>query len=356
VTNGFTRRAWLASLPALAAAQRAHQTAKLARAPGEFLAFADPTTEARVVRLTNPANTSVLPAAANRLVSIRNRFLICTSDRAGPMAPFRLDLRLGLAHQLAEPTALVPESLSLDDKERSLYLLDGDTLGEIGMQSRKARTVAEDVSAFALGPGGRLFVVRSGKLQMLDVGGTIAEDVAPFCLPRPDGGGCVFLRRPSPGEVELWYAPLPVASGKPVRLAQGAVSNPFWSPQGRSVLFLREFDGPAGKVSEIHEARIDGTSEQCVAPTSNFAAFAPNGDASVFVGASRSRAQPTVVLLLRSTRREFTLCEHRSSDAGRVSPVFSPDSRRVYFQSDHEGKRALYSVNVELLVEPTPAA
>jgi oligogalacturonide lyase len=52
--------------------------------------------------------------------------------------------------------------------------------------------------------------------------------------------------------------------------------------------------------------------------------------------------------------RELTLCEHRASNPSAVSPVFSPDSRRVYFQSDHEGKSALYSVNVEKLVEPTP--
>ena len=123
------------------------------------------------------------------------------------------------------------------------------------------------------------------------------------------------------------------------------------------MLFLRDVEGRAGvKLSEIHEVSTDSPREECVASTSSFAAFAPNGDASVFVGASRSKAQPTVILLVRSVRRELTLCEHRARDARAVSPVFSPDSRRVYFQSDHEGKRALYSVNVELLVEPTPAA
>jgi oligogalacturonide lyase len=99
----------------------------------------------------------------------------------------------------------------------------------------------------------------------------------------------------------------------------------------------------------------DTGAEQRVARTSQYAAFAPNGDASVFVGASRSKAQPNIVLLLRAVKREFTLCEHRASHPALASPVFSPDSRRVYFQSDHEGKSALYSVNVELLVEPTQA-
>ena len=48
----------------------------------------------------------------------------------------------------------------------------------------------------------------------------------------------------------------------------------------------------------------------------------------------------------------MTLCQHHASRPASVSPVFSPDARRVYFQSDEEGKEAIYSVNVELLVEP----
>lgn len=369
MSNGFTRRAWLAALPSLAAAQKTIQTAKPLRAPGEFVAFNDPTTEARVVRLTHPASTSMLPAPANRFISVRNRFLICSSDRAGSMAPFRLDLHIGMAHQLAETGALIPESLCLDEKEHSLYLIDGNALREVGLQNRKPRTIAEEVSAFAPAAGGRFLVVRKRRLEFLD-GGTLAEDVAPFCLMRRDGGACVFLRQTSAQDREIWYAPMAAGSARPVLLAKGAVSDPFWSPGGKSVMFLREMDGPAGRLSEIHEVNIEGAVisqarttapnayalEPCIAPTSNFAAFAPNGDASVFVGASRSRAQPTIILLVRSVRRELTLCEHRSSDPRSVSPVFSPDSRRVYFQSDREGKRALYSVNVELLVEPTPAA
>jgi oligogalacturonide lyase len=95
-----------------------------------------------------------------------------------------------------------------------------------------------------------------------------------------------------------------------------------------------------------------GGAETLVTPTSQFAAFSPNGDGSVFVGASRSKAQPDVMLLLRSGHSEMTLCEHHASQPAQVCPVFSPDARRVYFQSDRQGKPAIYSVNVELLVEP----
>ena len=62
-----------------------------------------------------------------------------------------------------------------------------------------------------------------------------------------------------------------------------------------------------------------------------------------------------MLLLLRITRREFTLCEHKAANPETVAPVFSPDSRRVIFQSDRDGHPAIYSVHVDRLVEPTEA-
>ena len=76
-------------------------------------------------------------------------------------------------------------------------------------------------------------------------------------------------------------------------------------------------------------------------------------DSSVFVGASRSRASAYVLLLLRVTRRELTLCEHRASEPAMVTPIFSPDSQSVFFASDRHGKTALYRVHVEKFVEET---
>jgi oligogalacturonide lyase len=50
------------------------------------------------------------------------------------------------------------------------------------------------------------------------------------------------------------------------------------------------------------------------------------------------------------------LCEHRASDAAQVRPVFSPDSQRVFYQSDRDGKPAIYMVDVQRLVERTEDA
>lgn len=344
----------LALLPVAWAADTRKKTAPLVPV-GEFVPFLDPTTEARVVRLTTPSSSNWLPRAENRFISANRRFLVFSSDRSGRAAPFQLDLHAGLARQLGETSALAPRSLCLDAEQRALYLIDGGALKEIRLANRRMRTLVEGIDAFALAPAGEFVIARRGRLELLNARTAIAENVAPFCVIRPGGMGCLFVREESPENKEYWLAPL-AGNGPPVLLAKGRIACPFWSPGGKSLLFLRDIPSANALLAEIHEVIVDSGIERCVAATTQFAAFAPNGDASVFVGASRSKAQPTVILLLRSVKRELTLCEHRASHADSVSPVFSPDSRRVYFESDHEGKPALYSVNVEQLVEPTLGA
>lgn len=327
---------------------------------GEFIRIVDPLTENIVVRLTDPRFQSHLPAPVNRFISSQERFLLFSSTKAGRLAPFLADLRSGRSRQLAAPENLVSQSLCLDERERSLYLIDGTTLKEIALSNLKERTVAQDVGAFALwGHPPQIYVVRRDCLVRLSDGKTLAEGVNLPQIPvRPGGGGCLFGRGQVSDEQEFWYVPFSTGRQEaPRMLAKGKIWNPFWNPNGKSLLFLRAVDVNGVSTTEIHEAVPDATpdanTDQRVSRTSQFAAFAPNGDGSVFVGASRSKAQPAIDLLLRATPRELTLCEHRAASAQSASPVFSPDSRRVYFQSDREGNPAVYAVNVELLVEPT---
>jgi len=348
----------LAALPACLAAQTPRSPkAKPFPSVGEFVRFNDPTTETFVVRLTSLKSSSFLPAASNHFVSLKERYLIFSSDRGGSLCPFQLDLRTGAIREIATTVHLSADSLCLDPKEHWLYFLDGGQLRRTEIVKREskrqpAETVADEVSSFSIAQSGAVFLVRSGNLEKIDNAETVtlASGVGHTCLAQPGGKGCLFTRETSATEREFWYAA--GESVKPVLLAKGSVSDPFWSADGQSLLFLRDVVTSNVTLAEIHEVTLDGTGEHCVASTSQFASFAPNFDGSVFVGASRSKAQPNVVLLLRSAKREMTLCQHRSSRPSAVSPVFSPDARRVYFQSDEEGKPAIYSVSVEMLVEP----
>lgn len=323
---------------------------------GEFVRFFDPTTETTVVRLTDPHTSNLLSAPVNRSVSAKGRFLIFSSDRPGQLCPFHLDLRTGVLTQLAQTADLRADSLCLDEQDRAVYLVAGGQLQHVDLAGRKVRVLADGISAFSLvrSPG-EFAVVRRGRLEYLSKSGPVlADNVAPWCSVRPGGSGCLFSRELSPGDRELWYAPFAAGpSQPPSKLASGAIANPLWSANGQSVKFLRTLPTETGHVTEIRDVSLDGGNERKLAATSQFAAFSMNDNNTVIVGASGSKAQPHVILLLPASGRELTLCEHRASHPAQVSPLFSPDSRRVYFQSDREGKSALYSVNIERLIEPT---
>lgn len=361
VNRPITRRGWLGLLPGFVSAAVVSQKSQPLPQAGEFVRFADPTTEVPVVRLTTPAYNDVLPAPDRGFVSLKPRMLYCSSDRAGGrMAPFQIDLRTGAIRQVAEAGALDTNSLSLDAQGRFLFFIDSGRLCQVAVNSKhdvkKPETLAEDVSAYALGSSrNELFALRAGRLlQLLERGeNLLAEDAITPCVMRPGGRGCLFGRKSSADEHEFWYASVAGSGARPVLLASGRVGNPFWSADGSSLLFLRDVPVNNVFVAELREVNPEERIERCVAATSQFAAFSPNRNDSVFVGASKSKAQPNIVLLLRNPHREMTLCEHHASNPASARPVFSPDSRRVYFQSDREGKSAIYSVNVEQLVEPT---
>jgi len=57
--------------------------------------------------------------------------------------------------------------------------------------------------------------------------------------------------------------------------------------------------------------------------------------------------------LVRSVKRELTLCEHRASDPRIVSPIFSQNSQNIFFGSDQHGKPAIYTMAVEKFVAET---
>ncbi|MBV9406861.1 MAG: hypothetical protein JO211_16050, partial [Acidobacteriaceae bacterium] len=186
----ITRRAVLAALPAAlsAATDPANRKGRPLPSVGEFLRFADPTTENTVVRLTNPTSASLLPAPGNRFISLRERFLICSSDRTGRMEPFRVDLRTGSITLITPTTGLDPRSLWLDERQRTIYLCDGGALKEIALAGKRTRVLADNVTAFAKRGTADFVLVREGRLELLGAAEkAFATDIAPWCLVQPGG-------------------------------------------------------------------------------------------------------------------------------------------------------------------------
>ena len=125
-----------------------------------------------------------------------------------------------------------------------------------------------------------------------------------------------------------------------------------WANDGKTLLYLNFPEDPK-QLNTLREVTAGQQHRQTRRQDEPVRAFGFNRDSSVFVGASRNLSSPALLLLLRVTQRELTLCEHKASNAMLVAPRFSPDSQRVYFQTDRHGKPAIYDMHVEKLVEKT---
>ena len=356
------RRSFLSALPFAALAGAAEPGAVV---PSETKRFEDPTTEFVVSRLTDPAHAAWLPAFYNSAISRRGQFLLYSSERTGAAQAYRMDLKSGVSRQLTGAKELNAASCTLMPDEHSFYCIDGRSVVQIGLGNQHRHEVysvpSEYERANALGvtadglsaavieeksAGSRLRLVNLRNGEAI----TLAESTDRFSdpIPRPRRAGILYLR----GARELWLASFDATENRQLKLAPGKLGNALWSPDGRSVLYLNVPETP-GQLNSIREYTPDTNQDRLVAPTSQFVCFNRNADGSVFTGASASKASPTVLLLLRSVRRELTLCEHRSAHPETASPIFSPNSQHVFFQGDRDGKMAIYSLPVERLVEAT---
>ena len=335
----------------------------------EWKRYADPATELEVLLLTNPAFASGMTGPHLRQFAHRGDWLLYWSERFSSDSPgarqaFLLDLKQGDSRQLTQAVALDPSSLSLSPDERSFVFFDGRSLYESPLanvrphqihevpenSARTGLTLGADGSiVFSESQSGRsrlVSVFRQQSRKILDIDQEIEDLMA-----RPRHAQILYRTK---GDGPFWLVNSDGSGKRQLKTAPGQTGGALWIPSGRTFVYLHIPEDAKELITLREHAPDDGT-DKLLARTSQFISAAPNADASVFTGASRSRASAYVLILLRVARRELTLCEHRASDAAMVKPIFSPDSQSILFMSDRHGKPALYQVHVNRFVEETSA-
>jgi oligogalacturonide lyase len=357
----WTRRSVLRGLAGMTLPAAAQNRASL---PSESVRYTDPATEFSVVRLTSPDYSSSLPPYSSDAAGRSGAGLIYCSDRTGVWQVYRMDLKTGQSQQLTEAAALDTSSVCQLFDERSVCYFDGPSLRQANLSSLRTREVYRVPEGWSRGRGlcisgdgiHATFVEVRESVWRLRILGLAKGDAATAAeapetirdpIPRPRRAGILYRRKD-----DLWLVNYDGRDNRRLKIASGGLGPADWSPDGRSVLYL-SFPLEPEKLNEIREHVPDSNSDQLISTTSQFVSFSHNSDASVFGGASSSKAAPYILLLLRATHRELALCEHRSSDPASVAPTFSADSQKVYFQSDRHGKPALYSIRVDRLIEKT---
>jgi oligogalacturonide lyase len=271
-----------------------------------------------------------------------------------------MDLKTGESRQLTTASKLDISTVSMLADDRNVCYCDGDSLEVFAGRVRTIYTVGEGWQrgeAFAIADDGNHAVLSERKdsgyrLRLITIARRSAETIAESSVPitmaatRPRRAGVLYAR-----EDGLWLVNYDGQQNRKLRTAQGTIGSALWSADGRSVYYIRQ-PGDA-KMYELRECIPDANDDKLVAPTTQFVAFTRNSDASVFVGVSGSKAAPYILLLLRLGRRELAVAEHRASNAKAVAVQFSPNSQRLFYQTDREGKPAIYSMALERFVEMT---
>jgi len=368
LANKCSRRLFLASIPGISVAAT---TGKGSQLPSVIFRYADPSTEFPVFRLTDPEHTSVLPPHYARAVSRKGNFLVYASDALGSMQAYRLDLKTGQARLLTDAENFSPACFTLLADERSFCYADPSGLYLTALTSLRPRQVYHVQEGFQ--PTGlsvtddglsAALVEQKGShyrlqwIRMIDgMATTLVEanqenDEISDPAPRPRRASVLYRRA---GGVWLANTIGTQNAGKQnyrLRLADGQTLSAAWTPDGKDVLYLNVPPDPH-KLRNLRQFTPDTNEDKAISDTTQYACFERNADASVFVGASASKASPHVLLLVRAAGRELTLCEHRASNPAMVAPIFSPNSQSVFFTSDQHGKPAIYRIAVEKLVEAT---
>jgi oligogalacturonide lyase len=330
--------------------------------PSAAVRYVDPATEFIITRLTDPHFNSHLPAMGNHAVT--SRALLYASDATGKWEALRMDLKTRESRQLTDASNLDPASLAFLRNERAFYHFDSGRLVETVSSRFKAREIYRVPDGFEKTPGAAysedgqsaVFVEKRGSLHRLQwlhlatgAAMTLMESAQEIRDPflRPRQASLLYWHAGEP-----WMVNLDGQQSRRLPLAEGETRQAQWSADGHTLLYLNQPPDPH-KLTTLREFAPGTNTDTLIADTTQFVRFHSNSDASVFIGASGSKASPYVLLLVRAVKRELTLAEHRASDAAMVTPRFAPNSQSVFFVSDRHGKPAIYWMNVERFVAET---
>ena len=339
--------------------------AALAHVESQKKVFVDPATEYQVIRWTEDTADAHLPIDPNRALSSNDSQLLYASNRSGTWQPYLLDLKRGGSQQTGAPKDLRPHSLAMLRDGKDVIFLDGNTL--IRNEIRRGRMRELYRSPEGWHSTGHLLLAQDDRMSaVMERRGDITRIV--FVDPatgksRPvmqsEGGELLplgFHQRYGLLLLNTQHKPslvgVPNAPMLP-NFPPGEVLQARWDRSGRILMYLIRTQEKGTERYQLMEYDLDAGTHRLIANTTKFATFSANADASVFVGASASKAQPLLLLLLRVTRREFSLMEHQSSSPASVNPFFSNDSQTLFFESDRLGKSCVFSVNIQGLVEKT---
>ena len=361
--SGFTRRSFVITG---IAASRLLAEGKGTAFPSDAKHYPDPLTSIEVYRLTGPEYSTTMTAYYNRGIAHNSSWMLCCSERTGAPQGFRLDLKTGEMKQMTQSEKLDGDTLTLLPDNRSFCYMAGTSLFYAPVGAAREHEVYripegwERTGSISVGPDGThaTLIERKGetsRLRIVTLVGGAARTVieAPVAMrdpiARPMRAQILYRQ----GEDAVWLVNMDGTQNHKLKLAAGGVGTPNWSTDGRTLLYLN-FPEDKTQLNNLREFTPDSNTDKMIGKTSQFASFGANRDSNVFAGASRNNASPAVLLFLRAAHAERTLCEHKSR-AEWVAPVFSPDSQRVYFQTDRHGKPAIYCMHVERLVEKTEA-
>ncbi|HYO81337.1 MAG TPA: hypothetical protein VES20_08060 [Bryobacteraceae bacterium] len=328
----------------------------------ELKRFRDPATEFELLRLTDPAvSNSWIPRSHLRSVAGRGNSLFYLSDRSGSIQAWRMQIATGESVRLTSAQNLHPEMASATFDDRSLiYFDDTELVLSNGKRLRTLYTVPQPwrpQPPFAVSPAGQhaAFAETDGeryRLRLLSLRGGAASTLHESTVPL---AGAAF--RPRTGAL-LYRTPEAVTvtgldgrNATRLKLPAGAPGDAVWSADGAAVHYLLRTE--AGRPVQLRDHLLESGEDRLIGLTTHFHSVARNRDSSVFAGVSSSVAAPYLLLMIRAARRELAIAEHKATAPSRAIVVFSPDSQRVFYHTDREGKSAIYTIALERFVEKT---